>query len=202
MSKISKCIFALIAAFVIISFTKTAYNLIMHAIYPVRYYEYIDKYSRENNLDEYLVMGVIKAESNYIHDAHSGVARGLMQLTDDTAVWVADKMGIEFSTNDIEDPETNIKMGCFYLKYLTTLYENRDTALAAYNAGMGNVSKWLKNPEYSSDGITLSYIPFKETREYVAKVNDYERTYKELYDLGKNIKKRKSEAVNSSDGKE
>ena len=78
----------------------------------------------------------------------------------------------------------------------------RDTALAAYNAGMGNVSKWLKNPEYSSDGITLSYIPFKETREYVAKVNDYERTYKELYDLGKNIKKRKSEAVNSSDGKE
>ena len=102
MSKISKYIFALIAAFVIISFTKTAYNLIMHAIYPVRYYEYIDKYSRENNLDEYLVMGVIKAESNYIHDAHSGVARGLMQLTDDTAVWVADKMGIEFSANDIE----------------------------------------------------------------------------------------------------
>lgn len=189
MKKIFNFLIFIIAVFVIISVAKTAYNLIMHAVYPVRYYEYIDKYSNKYDLDEYLVMAVIKAESNYIHDAHSGYARGLMQLTDDTASWISQKLKLEFSKDDVEDPETNIRMGCYYLSYLISHYNsNIDVALAAYNAGMGNVKKWLDNPEYSPDGKNLSYIPFKETRNYVKKVNEYKETYKKLYDLSDNIK--------------
>lgn len=189
MKKIFNFIIFIIAVFVIISVAKTAYNLTMHAIYPVRYYEYINKYSNKYDLDEYLVMAVIKAESNYIHDAHSGYARGLMQLTDETAAWISKKIDLEFSEDDLEDPETNIRMGCYYLNYLISHYNsNIDVALAAYNAGMGNVKKWLDNPEYSPDGKNLSYIPFKETRNYVKKVNEYKETYKKLYDLSGNIK--------------
>lgn len=188
MKKLFNILLVTAAVFVIISAVKTAYNLIMHAVYPVRYYEYIEKYSKEYNLDKYLVMGVIKAESNYIHDAHSGVARGLMQITDDTALWISQKLNMEFEADDIEDPQTNIKMGCFYLSYLISHYNNNiDVALAAYNAGMGNVAKWLGDAQYSADGVNLSYIPFKETRTYVKKVNEYRNTYAKLYDLNGSI---------------
>lgn len=158
-----------------------AYRIIIRAIYPVRYSEYIEENSEKYGLDKYLVMGVIKAESNYIYDAHSGVARGLMQITDETAVWISKQLDIEFTHEDIEKPEKNIEMGCFYLNYLISHYKNTDVALAAYNAGMGNVNKWLSSEEYSVDGEKLSYIPYKETREYIKKVNKYQQKYKDLY---------------------
>lgn len=189
MKKFLNLILVLVSCFVIISAVDTAYNLIMHIIYPIRYYEYIDKYSDEYLLDEYLVMGIIKAESNYIFDARSDYATGLMQLTDDTAGWVAEKLNIDFSEDALEDPETNIRMGCYYLNYLIKHYNNTDVALAAYNAGMGNVAKWLKDSRYSDDGKTLSDIPFDETRDYVEKVNKYQETYHELYELNKSQKK-------------
>ncbi len=184
MRKLFNVLIVFIAVFIIISAVTTAYNIVMHIIYPVRYYEYIDKYSKENGLDEYLVMAVIKAESNYIHDAHSGVAQGLMQITNETGLWISEKLDMDFTEKDLVDPETNIKMGCFYLSYLIDHYnKNTDVALAAYNAGMGNVAKWLKNGHYSSDGVNLSHIPFKETRDYVKKVNKYRETYRNLYDF-------------------
>ena len=100
-----------------------AYRIIIRAIYPVRYSEYIEENSEKYGLDKYLVMGVIKAESNYIYDAHSGVARGLMQITDETAVWISKQLDIEFTHEDIEKPEKNIEMGCFYLNYLISHYK-------------------------------------------------------------------------------
>ena len=165
----------------IVSASILLYHLIIRVIYPVRYSEYIEENSEKYNLDKYLVMSVIKAESNYIYDAHSGVARGLMQITDETALWISKQLDIEFNHDDIENPEKNIEMGCFYLNYLISHYKNTDVALAAYNAGMGNVNKWLSTPEYSDDGKTLSRIPYKETREYVKKVNKYQQKYKDLY---------------------
>ena len=102
-----------------------------------------------------------------------------MQLTEDTAEWNAKEM--ELKDYDYKDPETNIRIGCHYLKYLIRKYENIDTALAAYNGGMGNVSKWLNDERYSDDGVTLKYIPFSETRHYVKKVNESWQKYKELY---------------------
>ena len=76
-------------------------------------------------------------------------------------------------------PKENIYIGCAYLAYLEKMYDgNLTTALAAYNAGPGNVDAWLENPAYSEDGKTLSYIPFGETRGYVAKINIYIEEYK------------------------
>lgn len=146
--------------------------------YPVAYSEYISKYASENELDPYLVMALIKQESNYVADARSPYAGGLMQLTEATAEEYGKKLGLE--NFNYMDPETNIKIGCYVLKSLINRYDVIDTALAAYNAGLGNVDEWLDNPQYSSDGVTLDYIPFSETRHYIRKINEYIIEYKEL----------------------
>ena len=145
--------------------------------YPVEYSSYITEYANENDLDPYLVIAVIKQESNFIPDARSAYAGGLMQLTEETAHECAAKLGLE--NYDYMEPETNIRLGCFFLRSLIDKYGVVDTALAAYNAGMGNVDKWLDDPECSSDGITLDHIPFSETRHYVIKINDYYSEYKD-----------------------
>ncbi len=152
-------------------------------MYPPSHGELIQKYAKKNDLDQYLVRAVIKTESNFIADAHSGKASGLMQLTDETAKWVCEKLGIDVKKIDLYDPEDNIKLGCYYLRHLIDYYDgNIDVALAAYNGGPGNVNKWLKNKEYSKNGKDLHYIPFKETREYVVKVNEHWKNYRELYE--------------------
>lgn len=158
---------------------KSGYHVGKQANYPVAYNEYIVKYAREYKLDPYLVMAVIKVESNFVPEAESEYAAGLMQLTEETAAWNAKEMGIK--DYDYKDPETNIRIGCHYLRYLIKKYDNTDTALAAYNGGMGNVSKWLDDERYSDDGVTLKYIPFSETRHYVRKVNENWENYKKLY---------------------
>ena len=149
-------------------------------IYPLRYEEYIEEYSGQYMLDKYLVMAVIKAESNYASNAHSGVARGLMQITDSTADWIADKLGFDFEREDIENPEININMGCYYLRYLLDYYdENVNLALAAYNAGMGNVNKWIADSE--SSGYSTLSIPFSETERYLNRIEKGIKIYRRLY---------------------
>ena len=72
-------------------------------------------------------------------------------------------------------------MGCYYLSYLIEKYGNTDTALAAYNGGMGNVSKWLADKRYSLDGKTLYKIPYAETEKYVKRVKAFVKIYEKLY---------------------
>ena len=160
--------------------TISGYHTGKQSGYPVAYSEYITKYSKQNHLDTCLVMAVIKVESNYVPEAQSDYAYGLMQLTEETADWNAAKMGLK--DYDWHEPETNIKIGCYYLRQLINKYGNTNTALAAYNAGGGHVDEWLKDKSCSSDGKTLDYIPFSETRNYVRKVNDNWTSYKKLYD--------------------
>jgi soluble lytic murein transglycosylase len=175
-----KLFLAALAIVIAIIGIKSGYDTGKQVTYPVAYGEWIMKYSTKNELDPFLVMAVIKQESNFVPEAHSGVAGGLMQLTQETAQWNANELGI--TDFDYMDPETNIELGCHYLKYLIKHYGNVDTALAAYNGGMGNVDAWLADKTYSSDGKTLDNIPFAETRNYVVKVNEYWAHYKELYD--------------------
>ena len=130
-----------------------------------------------------MVSAVIKTESNFDVDAKSKKnAYGLMQITPDTARWIADKMNMDnFSLDMLTDSDTNIKMGCWYLSNLNKEFNNNDLALAAYNAGRGNVQKWLKDPQYSKDGVSLTNIPFPETDRYITKVKLYYKIYKFLY---------------------
>ena len=156
---------------------KTCKNL----LYPFEYQEIVVKYANDNDLDHALVMAVIKTESNFVNDARSGKATGLMQLTDETAEWMAKKIDIKPKSVDLTDPHDNIKLGCYYLRYLIDYYDgNIDVALAAYNGGMGNVDEWLENDKYSSDGKNLTYIPFKETRQYVSKVKNEQKVYEKM----------------------
>lgn len=181
MKKIKKLFLLLLAIVILIPAVKTGYYKLLDRFLPLKYEGYIEKYAEEYDLDKYLVMGVIRAESSFNHEAHSGVARGLMQITDDTAKWIAKKLKLEYHENMVEEPETNIKMGCYYLSYLTGRYHNIETALAAYNAGMGNVSSWLSDKRYSGDGKTLIKIPFGETERYVKRVKILSVFYEKLY---------------------
>lgn len=180
LGRIIKIAIFLLAAAVAFVAVRSGYNTGQQTTYPVAYSELIYKYADENELDPYLVMAVIKVESNFVPEAHSGYAGGLMQLTEETAQWNADELGITYY--DYMDPETNIMLGCHYLRHLLDVYEVTDTALAAYNGGMGNVSSWLSDPRYSDDGITLKDIPFPETKNYVVRVNEAWTHYRETFE--------------------
>ncbi len=157
--------------------------------YPYKYREYIDKYSQEYNLDPLLVLSVMKAESKFNPGAKSNKdAYGLMQITESTALDIAEDLKIQdFTTERLYEEELNIRMGSYYLSKLLKEFKNTEVALAAYNGGIGNVKKWLGNLEYSKDGESLSYIPFKETDKYVKKIrvsyNVYIFLYRQLPEL-------------------
>lgn len=181
MKIIRKILLLLLFAAILTVAAKSVFESLVNRFLPLKYEEYIEKYSEEYGLDMYLVMGVIRAESSFDHEAHSGIARGLMQLTESTAEWICKKQGIEYYEDIVENPEQNISMGCFYLAYLKDCFGDTETALAAYNAGMGNVSGWLADSRYSQDGKTLGKIPFGETERYVRRVKILSELYKKIY---------------------
>lgn len=172
--------YALICIFLGIIFW---YVFIPKYICQREYKSYVDKYSEEYNLDKNLVYSIIKTESNFNKDAVSiKKAMGLMQITEGTAKWGAEEIGIgEFNIDLLFDPETNIRIGCWYISRLLNQYKSLESALAAYNAGSGNVTKWLNDTAYSSDGITLKHIPFKETKNYLFKVKFFKKLYEIRY---------------------
>jgi soluble lytic murein transglycosylase len=148
--------------------------------YPLKYLTVIKAVSDKYGVEPSTVCAVIHAESKFVEKALSPKgASGLMQITMPTAQWAAGKIGLEFNESDIFDPEVNITLGCWYLGWLMERYDSEDVVTAAYNAGSGNVDKWLVNTEYSDDGTTLRKIPFKETNDYVQRV----RVNKKIYNV-------------------
>lgn len=165
-----------------------AKNIFRH-FYPAKYSAYIIEYSKKYNLDPFFVSAVIKVESNFNEKAKSSKnAYGLMQITEDTGKWAASKMKMtDFKVDMLYDPETNIKIGCWYLNNLSSEFKGDiELILAAYNGGRGNVQKWLKSSEHSADGKSLQYIPFKETDQYIKKVKVNYNIYKFLYKIKNN----------------
>ena len=160
---------------------------------PTMYSDIVDKYGTLYGVKKSLIFAVIKVESNFEKYAQSEQnAKGLMQLLDNTAIWLNN------GNSDINlfDPSTNIALGAKYISYLMHKYENRLVeTLAAYNAGEGNVDRWLKRllhkrtiVKASIDTreeicLTAQDIPFKETREYVVKVQKYQNYYEKIYNL-------------------
>ena len=151
--------------------------------YPREYLEEITLASEEFGVPEYIILSVIKTESNFEKTAVSSApAYGLMQLTEETYFWIGNDMLRENpSAFDIYDPKTNIRYGTYYLSFLYRKYGSWDTAFAAYNAGPGNVNEWLTDSEISDGNGNLVNIPFKETRNYVKKVNAAIEKYEKLY---------------------
>lgn len=152
--------------------------------YPLRYVDIIDENATKYNVDPLLILAIIKAESGFDENAVSSKgAKGLMQLQDKTAEWCASKIGLTaFKLEQLYDPQVNIKLGTWYFgEYLMNYYDGDvQLALTAYNAGVGNVDKWLDNKTLS-DGVNLNKIPYDETHTYLDKINCYHLRYKQLY---------------------
>lgn len=160
-------------------------NWILKKIYKQDYSEYVYKYSKENEIDPMLIFAIIKAESNFNRNIKSSSgAIGLMQLMESTAVERANKIGEEVSVKEaLYNPEKNIKIGTSYYAYLVKRYnENTLLALAAYNAGIGNVDEWIKEGIIKEDGSNIENIPYKETNNYVRKIMRDYKIYKNLYE--------------------
>ncbi len=160
-----------------------AYQEWIIAEHPMKYTQYVERYSREYGLDKYLVYAIIKTESGYDCGSVSNVgARGLMQIMEDSFDWIKFKLGDENTEySDMFDPEQNIRYGCFLMGYLYDEFGNVEAAAAAYHAGRGAVNSWLADPQYSSDGVHLDVIPISDTAHYVDKITKALATYKELY---------------------
>lgn len=153
-------------------------------LFPLDYVEYISKYAKEYDIDPLLVSAIINVESKYKKDAVSPKdARGLMQIGPTTGKWAGEELNIEnYNENMLFIPETNIRIGVWYLSKLESEFgDNLDLILAAYNAGSGNVQKWRLDSLYSKDGINLDNIPFKETAEYLVKVKSNLKIYNLVY---------------------
>ena len=130
--------------------------------------------------DPLLTIAVIRAESGFRANAVSGAgAVGLMQLMPETAEYVRAMHG--YAKGELTDPAYNILLGSAYLSYLLGKYRDIDTALAAYNAGEGRVSLWLRDEAYSQDGKTILSPPFPETNGYLKKVKKNFKIYRILY---------------------
>ena len=156
------------------------------AQHPLYYADTITAYADAQELDPALVAAVILCESSYDPKAESRLgARGLMQLMPDTAEWVAHKLGedgADYSFDNLYDPQTNIRFGTWYLGYLSRRVNGDATKIVcAYHAGQGNVDSWLKNPQYSSDGVTLDVIPTQDTATYASRVLRARDIYRKYY---------------------
>lgn len=177
----SALVFYILLTVVFLVFAAGIY--LLDSYFPLEYEETVMKCSEEYGVDPALICGVIATESRFDADAQSEKgAIGLMQIMPETGKWIAGKLGIkEFSEEMLTEPAVNIEMGIWYLNYLEKRFDGEaDTVIAAYNAGHGNVEKWLKDAQYSSDGRTLSEIPFEETRNYVKRVNRAYEIYSKI----------------------
>ena len=154
---------------------------IQRIFYPKKYADIVERYATLYDLSPHLVFAVIKAESGFDPNAVSRVgAMGLMQIMPSTFLWLTDLTDEELEPDRLYDPEVNIRYGCYFLRYLLDIYEDETLMLAAYNAGMGNVAKWLASEEYSENG-RLTNIPFEETKNYINRVLRFKDTYDALY---------------------
>lgn len=151
--------------------------------YPLAYNDHVATHAGKNDLPRSLVYSIIRAESSYLPTALSPAgAVGLMQLMPATASAVAKKGAL--TRDSLVQPEFNISLGTRHLKDLLSMYGDEPVyAIAAYNAGAGNVNKWRKRFAGLPQDEFIESIPFGETREYVKKVLTAAEIYKSLYKL-------------------
>ena len=150
---------------------------------PLKHEDIIRQQSAEKGLDPSLVAAVIYEESRFRDQTSHAGARGLMQITPDTAKFIAqDSGGTAFTQADLATPQVNISYGTYYLRYLLRRYDGNETlAIAAYNAGETNVNRWIEEAGGVEAFEASEDIPFPETRHYVDNVKERRGEYREHY---------------------
>jgi soluble lytic murein transglycosylase len=144
---------------------------------PLRHEDIIRQQADEKGVDASLIAAVIYAESRFRDQTSDAGARGLMQITPETALDIARRSEAQtFVLKDLGDPQINISYGTYHLRDLLDLYGGIVVAaLAAYNAGPGNVDAW------GGSDLKLENIRFPETRAYVEDVLDKQDEYRREY---------------------
>ncbi len=148
--------------------------------YHLEYTDYIQEAADRYKVNPYIIAAMAKCESDFDPNATSSAgAVGVMQMMPETATEVANQ-GLVDSTKyppqNLNDPEVSINYGAAYLRYLVERYHEMNPAIAAYNAGMGNVDKWL-----SEDNDIRASVGFSETEKYIQMVNRAKSMYEKLY---------------------
>ena len=153
---------------------------------PLEHETVIREQARDKNLDPALIAAVINAESRFQPGRVSETgARGLMQLMPETAQAIAAATGGSgFKMADLDEPDTGISYGSWYLRRLLEHYDGETLlAVAAYNAGMGNVDSWVAEDPGAASEFTIDDIPFPETQAYAEKVLDARDGYRDEHGL-------------------
>lgn len=156
-------------------------------LFPLPYWNDIKRKSEDNQLDPYLVAGLIRQESEFNPGARSpSNAFGLMQLLPATAKRMAQSMSGKknpgFQLASLTKPERNVAYGTFYLRMLLDMFNgSKEQALAGYNAGEHRVVAWLSAATFDEPAEFVESIPFTETREYVQAIMRNTELYRMLY---------------------
>jgi len=166
-----------IVAGVLLGLVGTVDRAIQELTLPLHHEDVILQQSHEKDVDAALIAAVIYSESKFSDRTSSAGARGLMQITPDAANEIERLSGgTTFKLKDLGDPEINIRYGTYLLRELLERYDGDVVAaLAAYNAGPGNVDKW------GGSDLSVEGIRFPETRAYVEEVLDKQRAYRDTY---------------------
>jgi soluble lytic murein transglycosylase len=174
---IAAAIAAGVALAVVLALPDKAERALLEVTLPLRHEDIIRQQSAEKGIDASLIAAVIYAESRFVDQTSHAGARGLMQITPDTARDIERLSGGQtFVLDDLSDPDINIRYGTFYLRALLDRFDgNLVAALAAYNAGPGNADRW------GGSAMTLDDIPIDETHGYVASVLDKQGDYRDKY---------------------
>lgn len=173
----------LLLGFVLILFLKSDWMASM--MYPIHYKDDIRASASNYNVEPHLVAAIIRSESNFKtgRESRKG-ALGLMQIMPNTAAWVVQQAGFKEIDEEMlrHRADVSIEVGAWYLNSLLKQFDqNMIATIAAYNAGPGNVRKWLDSGQWDGQLEAVKQIPFGETRHYVQRVIYYYNKYKDLY---------------------
>ena len=154
-------------------------------LYPRKYEVLVDQWAETYGLDPLLVDAFIRTESGFDPQATSTVdARGLMQMTEETFIWLRSKIAPDedLTFDELYDPDVSIRFGCYYIHLCMERYGGDvATAAAAYHSGWGTVDNLLRMEEHSSDGQTLKGFPYNQMHHYVEKITASYAFYTLLY---------------------
>jgi soluble lytic murein transglycosylase len=155
---------------------------VLSVIFPISYWDLIQKYSAANDLDPHFVAALMAQESTFVADIRSSAnAVGLMQLIPSTARAMARKLGLRYTPRLMTNPEANIRMGTAYLSDKIREFGSPHLALASYNAGERAVRRWLsERPGVPVDQF-IDDIPYPETQNYVKRILGTTEDYRRLY---------------------
>jgi soluble lytic murein transglycosylase len=150
---------------------------------PLQYQDVIRTQAADKHLDPALIAAVIYAETKFDARTSSAGAQGLMQILPETAQFLARRSGAtSFTTSDLSNPDVNIAYGSYLLRYLLDHYHgSKVEAIAAYNAGDGNVDGWIAQARAAGHSFGVRDIPFPETRAYVERVLNAQQAYRRTY---------------------